>query len=120
MTLFPLLQCLTKKTSTTLQLVDVFCRMAGQSLLKKRTDRISEGVTYKTLPSKTIEGLDYEVREGCGAMQIYREMIRGIGASNPTAKAELAEILRNYVTLDTASQWIIFEHWRQRVNITES
>ncbi len=73
---------------------------------------------YKTLPSESIGGLDYEVREGCGAMQIYREMIRGIGASNPTAKEQLAELLRNYVALDTASQWIIFEHLTQQLGIS--
>lgn len=68
---------------------------------------------YKTLPSKKIAGVDWEVREGCAAMTTYRELIRGAGAKDPAAKAELADLLRQYVTVDTASQWMIFEHWRQ-------
>ena len=51
-----------------------------------------------------------EVREGCGAMKAYHEMIIGRGAKCPKNKEAIATLLRNYVTLDTASQWIIFEH----------
>lgn len=71
---------------------------------------------YKTLPEATISGIPFAVREGCGAMKIYREMILGQGAQCSEAKETLAALLRNYVTLDTASQWMIFEHWRQRLS----
>jgi len=71
---------------------------------------------YKTLPEAIIDGQPFPVREGTGAMQAYREMIKGKGANCPEAKAAIAALLRNYVTLDTASQWIIFEHWRDRLN----
>jgi len=71
---------------------------------------------YKTLPDLVVDGQTIEVREGCGAMQAYREMIIGSGSSCPKAKEAIAALLRNYVTLDTASQWIIFEHWRQHFN----
>jgi hypothetical protein len=39
----------------------------------------------------------------------YREMIIGRGATCPTTKESLAALLSNYVTLDTASQWILFQ-----------
>lgn len=68
---------------------------------------------YKILPDAEVDGQIIEVREGCGAMQAYRELIIGRGATCPKTKEALATLLRNYVTLDTASQWIIFEHWRQ-------
>lgn len=68
---------------------------------------------YKTLPNSNIAGLPFSVREGCGAMQAYREMIVGAGAKCPETKSTLAEMLRAYVELDTASQWMIFEHWQQ-------
>ncbi|MGJ8650854.1 MAG: DUF2779 domain-containing protein [Opitutaceae bacterium] len=67
---------------------------------------------YSILPSADIDGRSIEVREGCGAMQAYREMIIGRRVTRPKKK-EIATLLCNYVTLDTASQWIIFEHWRQ-------
>jgi len=70
---------------------------------------------YKTLPEAIIDGQPFPVREGTGAMQGYREMIKGKGASCPKSKEAIADMLRNYVTLDTASQWIIFEHWRARL-----
>ncbi|MGB0744370.1 MAG: DUF2779 domain-containing protein [Opitutales bacterium] len=70
---------------------------------------------YKTLPTSKINGVDFEVREGCAAMSIYREMIRGIGSTDTEAKRKMADLLRSYVTLDTASQWLIFEHWCQRI-----
>lgn len=70
---------------------------------------------YKTLPSAKVDGKTIEVREGCGAMEGYRELILGHGADCPKAKEALATLLRNCVTLDTASQWIIFEHWFQRL-----
>ena len=70
---------------------------------------------YKTLPEAMIDGQPFPVREGTGAMQGYREMIKGKGASCPESKEAIAAMLRNYVTLDTASQWIIFEHWRARL-----
>lgn len=75
---------------------------------------------YKTLPSASISGAPFEVREGCGAMQAYREMIIGRGATCPKTKEAIATLLRNYVTLDTASQWIIFEHWCQRLGFRQS
>jgi len=68
---------------------------------------------YQVLPSAQVEGIDWEVREGCAAMKTYREMIRGVGAKDAAIKRQLGDLLRQYVTLDTASQWIIFEHWRQ-------
>ena len=71
---------------------------------------------YKTLPEASLSGMPCFVREGCGAMKIYREMILGQGAQCSEVKEILAALLRNYVTLDTASQWMIFEHWRQRLN----
>lgn len=74
---------------------------------------------YQTLPTARIDGVEFEVREGCAAMQVYREMIRGVGEKNSDAKSELASLLRAYVTLDTASQWILFEHWRQRLGISQ-
>ena len=64
-----------------------------------------------------IDGQPFPVREGTGAMQGYRELIKGKGASCPEVKEALAALLRNYVTLDTASQWIIFEHWQDRLNL---
>ena len=70
---------------------------------------------YKTLPEMVISGQPFEVREGCGAMQAYREMIVGSGSTCSKTKTAIAALLRNYVTLDTASQWIIFEHWKQRL-----
>lgn len=72
---------------------------------------------YKTLPNAKVDGRIIEVREGCGAMQAYREMIIGRGATCPKTKEALATLLQNYVTLDTASQWIIFEHWCQRLGL---
>jgi hypothetical protein len=80
----------------------------------ERGDKILD--PYKTLPEAQIEGVPMVVREGCGAMKIYREMILGQGAQCTEAKEKLAALLRNYVTLDTASQWMIFEHWRQRLS----
>jgi hypothetical protein len=71
---------------------------------------------YKTLSEVEIKGTAFSVREGCGAMQAYREMIIGAGATCPAKKAKLAQLLRQYVTLDTASQWMIFEHWRDRLS----
>jgi hypothetical protein len=50
-------------------------------------------------------------------MQGYREMIVGAGAKCPESKSKLAEMLRAYVTLDTCSQWIIFQHWRERLGL---
>ncbi|MGB0744559.1 MAG: DUF2779 domain-containing protein [Opitutales bacterium] len=72
---------------------------------------------YKTLPDNNIAGLPFSVREGCGAMRAYREMIVGSGASSPETKSKLAAMLRAYVTLDTASQWIIFHHWQRHFNV---
>jgi hypothetical protein len=72
---------------------------------------------YTSLRSETINGVDYSVREGCGAMAAYRELIRGIGSNDPEAKARLSAMLERYVTLDTASQWMLFEHWRQRLEM---
>lgn len=72
---------------------------------------------YKTLPDSTINGHPFSIREGCGAMQGYREMIVGTGAKCPETKARLAEMLRAYVTLDTASQWVIFHNWRERLKL---
>ena len=72
---------------------------------------------YKTLPSASVNGIDFEIREGCGAMRGYRELILGAGARCPKTKAVLAQMLRAYVSLDTVSQWIIFEHWRQRLGM---
>lgn len=72
---------------------------------------------YKTLPHNTIAGLPFSVREGCGAMQAHREMIVGTGAKCPETQSKLAEMLRAYVTLDTASQWIIFHHWQERLKV---
>jgi len=68
---------------------------------------------YKTLPAANLGVTPIQVREGCGAMQGYRALILGQGADCPKAKEAIATLLRNYVTLDTASQWMIFEHWRQ-------
>lgn len=70
---------------------------------------------YKTLPAADLNGTPFEVREGCGAMEAYRVLILGQGADCPKAKEAIATLLRNYVTLDTASQWTIFEHWCQRL-----
>lgn len=64
------------------------------------------------------EALAFPVREGTAAMRAYREMIRGRGAECATTKEALANLLREYVTLDTISQFIIFEHWRQRLDLT--
>lgn len=61
------------------------------------------------------EALAFPVREGTAAMRAYREMIRGRGAECATTKEALANMLREYVTLDTISQFIIFEHWRSRL-----
>jgi len=72
---------------------------------------------YKTLPTAIIGGQSFPVQEGTGAMVAYREMLLGAGARDPTAKAALADMLRNYVTLDTLSQLMIFEHWRQRLQM---
>lgn len=72
---------------------------------------------YATLPTGNINGIDWEVREGCSAMKTYRELIRGQGAEDPSAKVELAKLLRQYVTLDTASQWMIYAHWRQHFGL---
>lgn len=71
---------------------------------------------YKTLPETIIGGEPYVVREGTGAMVAYKEMIIGRGARCVTTRKALAEMLRNYVSLDTISQLIIFEHWRQRLS----
>lgn len=73
---------------------------------------------YKTLPEAIIEGQPFPVREGTGAMQAYREMILGKGAECARTKAVLESMLREYVTLDTISQWMIFEHWRERLKLT--
>ena len=58
---------------------------------------------------------DYENR----ILQEAFEFLRRYGkeASCPEVKEALAALLRNYVTLDTASQWIIFEHWQDRLNL---
>lgn len=72
---------------------------------------------YKTVPDGEVNGKIIEVREGCGAMQGYREMIIGRGATCPKTKYAIATLLRNYVTLDTASQWILFQHWREKLRI---
>ena len=72
---------------------------------------------YESLPSEFIGGVEYSVKEGCGAMAAYRELIRGVGSRDLEAKAALAAMLERYVTLDTASQWILFEHWRHRLEI---
>ena len=74
---------------------------------------------YKVLPPARADGVECAVREGCGAMQAYRELILGRGARCARAKESLATALRDYVTLDTASQWMLFEHWRQRLGMTE-
>jgi hypothetical protein len=58
---------------------------------------------------------DYENRILQEAFEFLRRY--GKGASCPEVKEALATLLRNYVTLDTASQWIIFEHWRDRLNL---
>jgi len=81
--------------------------------------RDAQGIAnpYATLPTGSINGVEWEVREGCSAMKTYRELIRGVGADDPAAKTDLAELLRQYVTLDTASQWMIFEHWKQHFNL---
>jgi competence protein ComGF len=50
-------------------------------------------------------------------MKIYREMILGQGTQCSQIKLKLAALLKNYVTLDTASQWMIFEHWRHRLKV---
>ena len=86
---------------------------------KRYFSEIEEGIVnpYKTLPARHIAGLEWEVREGCAAMKTYREMIRGIGKTDPAAKSQLADLLREYVTLDTASQWMIFDHWRQHFGL---
>jgi len=68
---------------------------------------------YETLPSAELSGRNFAVREGCAAMQVYREMIHGAGAECPDTREILAGMLREYCKLDTASQWMIFEHWRQ-------
>lgn len=70
---------------------------------------------YKTLPSASFGKGKLEVREGCGAMAAYREMIRGQGAHCGESREIIASLLRNYVALDTASQWIILEHWKQKI-----
>ena len=72
---------------------------------------------YKTLPEGTISGLPFSVRECCGAMQAYREMIIGVGSQCSETKAKLAKLLREYVKLDTTAQWIIFQHWVDRLEI---
>ncbi len=53
---------------------------------------------YESLPAEIIDGQTYSVKEGCGAMAGYREMIRGIGSKDPTAKTALAAMLERYVT----------------------
>jgi hypothetical protein len=70
---------------------------------------------YKTLPEAVIGEKPFPVREGTGAMVAYREMILGAGSRDAAAKAALAGMLRNYVSLDTLSQLMIFEHWRLRL-----
>jgi hypothetical protein len=72
---------------------------------------------YKTLPSVTLSGIPFAVREGCAVMQAYRELILGKGSTCEETNRMLQELLRSYVTLDTASQWIIFEHWLYRLDI---
>lgn len=72
---------------------------------------------YESLPAETINGVTYSVKEGCGAMATYREMIRGIGSRDSEAKAALASMLERYVTLDTASQWMLLEHWMQHLDL---
>lgn len=72
---------------------------------------------YKVLPVIPADADGIVVREGCGAMSAYRELILGRGARCVRAKEALAAALRNYVSLDTASQWILFEHWRDRLGM---
>lgn len=71
---------------------------------------------YEALPSAELSGRNFAVREGCAAMQVYREMTHGAGAECPETRAILAGLLREYCKLDTASQWMIFEHWCQSLN----
>lgn len=71
---------------------------------------------YKTLPSFEIDGIAFPVREGTGAMVAYKELILGRGACCEVTRHALANMLRNYVSLDTLSQVMIFEHWRQRLD----
>lgn len=71
---------------------------------------------YETLPAIVLNSEEVSVREGCGAMQVYREMIHGAGAGCAETKESLAGLLREYCKLDTASQWMIFEHWNQRLS----
>jgi len=70
---------------------------------------------YDALPKAFVGGIPWEVREGCAAMRVYQELILGQGAQSSEIRDVLATLLRQYVTLDTASQWIIFEHWKSRL-----
>lgn len=72
---------------------------------------------YQTLPKTVVGGLSWEVREGCAAMRVYRELILGKGSECPEVREVLETLLRQYVTLDTASQWIIFEHFREHFEL---
>jgi CRISPR/Cas system-associated exonuclease Cas4 (RecB family) len=72
---------------------------------------------YESLPSESVADIDIAVKEGCGAMSAYRELIRGVGSTEGPTRNALKDVLERYVTLDTASQWMLFEHWRQRLEI---
>ncbi len=72
---------------------------------------------YETLPEHTFNGESFSVREGCAAMRAYREMLYGSGSSCPQTQEALAAMLRAYCKLDTLSQWIIFEHWQERLQM---
>ena len=76
---------------------------------------------YAKLPTLEIAGGDelrsehVSVTDGVEAMRAYQEMLYGRHMSDPSYGAAIKESLRRYCQLDTLSQVIVWEHWRQLV-----
>jgi len=75
-----------------------------------RDDRGNLLSPYDTLPAIEVGGDEMSVREGMGAVNVYKEMMFG-GRSEPEAKQLCAKLLRQYCKLDTAAMVMIWRHW---------
>lgn len=86
--------------------------MGGRTSIKVVLPAVHSGHDpYKDLPPESINGKKWNVQEGVGAMEAYREMIRGAGARDARVKAQLADLLLRYCRLDTQAQLDIWRYW---------
>jgi len=72
---------------------------------------------YKLLPTAEIEvgGDKIVVREGGGAMSVYRDMLYGYNNHNEEVKALYEAALKKYCKLDTLSMACIWQHWAEKI-----